>query len=144
MNKYILIIGLFAFGLIGLASKSQAGSVYDGWNYYELATASASIKGPLRIKSVVASTPSAAGVWAVIIETNVVQNATFAQFTSSSKRSPALVLSTAPAVSNGYGPQQNELINYGEDGLHVGTTAFFFISTPSSGEANKLGILFKK
>lgn len=142
MNKKIIFFGLSILGIF-VTSKLIA-SVFEGNSYYELNAASASIQGPMRIMTVVGSTGSAAGVWAQIIETNTINASSYDSYASATKRSPALLLSTAPAVQTGYGPNSNVLLDYDVDGLFIGTTAFIFISNAPSGQANRIGVIYRK
>jgi len=142
MNKKIISLALAVVGLLSYSELNAA--VFDGNNYYELNAASASIQGPMRIMTVVGSTGSAAGVWAQIIETNTINASSYDSYSSSTKRSPALLLSTAPAVQTGYGPNSNVLLDYDSDGLFIGTTAFIFISNAPSGQANRIGLIYRK
>lgn len=141
MKKYLFfaIVSVLALSIVKKA-ESAGSRIYEGWSYYDLSAASGSITGPLTIKAIVSSTASTTGVWAVVIETNTAAGSVYSSYTSSQKKSPALPLSTSTSING----QTNVLMDYGQDGLFVGTTAFFYLSNAPSGEANKIGVIFSK
>ena len=147
MNK-ILTFTLLAFGLLVVGTKVYSVGNSDAWEYKEVAASSATLfngSGWLKAISLSSATPTndlknfAVALDSYSADTS---NAPYSSFISSQKKSQALLFKSTITV-NGYSTFEN-YIEYPGDGVRIYNGLFIYKTTDSSGEAHKVGVLFRR
>ena len=150
----VLAVSLLV-GLIVSPVKAELQSTFDGWQYTEIRTSGTVFVDGGRIGKVYASTDTTPGSnYFVICDTPGIHASNAAWPTSYPAdvvKSPPLFfvsLSSGTGSINGLIPnnqgQMALLMDYGEYGLRISSAAYIFKTGAASGQALRVGVLWRK
>lgn len=148
---FVLLAGLSMRRIPVLQADTQ--SVFDGWNYTEIITSATIFEGNGRVGRLYGSSDTTPGAnYFVLLDTSAdnVSNAAWPiSYPEGLRRSPALqfVVPSTDTVNGVWNPttaQQYLMMDYGPYGVRIDSGAYVFKSAAASGQALRVGVLWRK